>query len=84
MSNRRCALSRFSGDKVAYRSKHFLGLFTKPASIFDYKRDEIAVIKLLVCIFVSGVLDVFFEPGCVPGVFCGICTVRWSPLVVRC
>ena len=48
MSNRGYALSRFSGDKVAYCTKCFLGLFTKSTSIFDYKWDEIAVIELLV------------------------------------
>ena len=48
MSNRGYALSRFSGDKVAYCAKCFLGLYTKSTSIFDYKWDEIAVIELLV------------------------------------
>lgn len=78
MSDRGYALSRFSGDKVAYRTKRFLGLFTKGPSVFDYKRDEIAVIELLVCVLVSVVLYGFFQSGCMPEVLCRICTVGWS------
>ena len=76
MSNRGYALSRFSGDKVAYFTKCFLGLFTKSTSIFNYKWDEIAVIELLVRVLVSGILQSFFESIRVSWVFCSTCTVR--------
>ncbi len=78
MSDRGYALSRFSGDKVAYRTKCFSGLVTKTAPVFDYKRDEIAVIQLLVGVLVSVILYGFFESGSISQVPCGICTVGWG------
>ena len=83
MRNSRYALSCFPGDKVAYLAKCFLGLFTKSTSVFDYKRDEISVMELLVGAFVSVILYGFFESGSISHVPCAVRYLHsWMGLLV--